>query len=284
MQPVSLGPVAPVDARQRRAKLRQQPQQTRLVGLRPRPCRQGGAFVPGLEPLGQTPPSDEGGERFVEGHVAGDPHLAVGELVEQQRRQIGFRPGDEGTEQRILEPSQGGVGRDRADVGLQPQPGQGLRPAPGVGLVEETPVGRAADHRVAPAVRLQGQRRRGEHVPHHGGAVQSHVGAIAAVGGQRQPAVRELEQRLAVGEPFVQAGRFRVVVTAWRQVLEHPFHRLPGLQHPPLPQRRVGVVGDGLTAGDGRQQHQGGEARPPTTARGGRMHVRMIGAGVEIGQ
>lgn len=109
----------------------------------------------GLQPGNQALAPDEGSERLVEGHVAGHPHHAVSEFVQQQLRQVRFRPLNERAEQRVGKPAKSGVGGHGAHEGFQAPGLQRRGPAQCHITVEIAPVRRAAHNGVTPAVRLQ---------------------------------------------------------------------------------------------------------------------------------
>jgi hypothetical protein len=270
-----LGQVAAIDAGQRPPGAFQQaqhapPHRARLL------LPQFACVVAGrLEPLRQPPSADKGGEGLVECHIPGHPDDSVRQLVKKQLRQIGFGPRDERTHQRVSEPTQGRIRRNRRHIGFKARPFElGGLPARGV-LVEIAPIRCAPDQRIAPAARPQRQRRCGEDVPGDRGTTEIDVGAIAIAHRQFELLLGKHQHTLRELEALVQQRRFRIVLATRFELCHHAAHRLPAAQHAQLTGGGLGVISEGLTAAVEEYEEQNperGESGPEKSEKS-RMHA-----------
>ena len=144
-----------IESRQASLGLHQQPGEPAPLRLPLPMCREFLGPPAVSKPLAGALPAHEAGEGFVQRHVIGHPKPSVRRLVDQQFSQFGLRPVDERAQQRIVEPAEGGVGRNPADVGLQALVVQALRGTEGGIAGEVAPVGGAAGDRMAPLTGLQ---------------------------------------------------------------------------------------------------------------------------------
>ena len=114
------------------------------------------------------------------------------QLVEDKPCQFGFGIVDESVEQWIVEPSQRRIGRDAADMNVVTIPAQGLGVGFGVVLGEIAAVTDTACHRKAPLLRLDGERRGGEHRPYRVRTLDIGVVAVGAIGRQAEVGAGEI--------------------------------------------------------------------------------------------
>ncbi len=191
----------------------------------------------------------EASEGLVQRHVIGHPEPLVGRLVDQQFGQRRLRPIDEGAEQRIVEPAERGVGGNSANKGFHALPGQALRgPAGGI-PGEVAAIGCAADERMAPLARRQGERRGGEDVPQDMAALKVGEASVAAPGVQAH--LRLSEPKHLPGQPQPRLERRRS-----RRVPQQRIDWLRCPQHAPMPAHRLGVVAEVSAAAERHRQKQ----------------------------
>ena len=176
----------------------------------------------GLEPAAHAFVLHHHGEGLVEGGVVLGVDQLVRELVEYQPRHLRLGVADECREQRVVEPAEGRVGEDAADVDVVALRTQLFGVALGVVLGEEAAIGDAAGEGEAFLVRLDRELRHREHVPHGITAAEIGIRGVARVVRQVQiprrefaDALRRLQARFQVcrrrrvGEPGVDRPRRR---------------------------------------------------------------------------
>jgi len=172
----------------------EKPAQPRMVS----PCRQ---------PAHQPFLLHQRREALVEGRIAGDVQLLVGQFMEEQPDHGVGRQGNHAAQERIAQVTQRRVGRGRADehiLACRSQPGgKGSRAS----RIEIAAIGRATGHREAPGAQIEGELRRGKHVPDRVLPPQVRVLPVAAVVGQGEPGMGKGERLLRQGEPGTQGGR-----------------------------------------------------------------------------
>ncbi|MNZ84023.1 hypothetical protein D3C78_1027680 [compost metagenome] len=203
-------------------------------------------------PLAQALLLDEARIGLVERGVARQVQALVGQLVEDQPGQPLVAPGQHAAQQRVVEPAEGGVGRHPGHLGVQPLDPQQRGGAAGALLVEVAAVGHAAGNREAVGQRLQGELGGGEQVPHHVGALEVGVQAVAAVVRQGQLAAGEVAGFLGALQALAQLGGLR-----W--IGEQLGDRLAGLQQLPLAAGQLRVVAE--TGAAAEEDEQGEQAQ-----------------------
>ena len=201
------------------------------------------------KPLACALLAHEAGEGLVQRHVIGHPEPSVRRLMDQQLGQRRLRPIDEGAEQRIVEPAERGIGGDPANEGFQVLPGQALRGTVGGNLGEVAAIGGAADERMAPLARRQGERRGGEDVPNHMAAPKVGEAPVAACGVQAHLRFSEPKHLPGPPQPGLERRRGRRIPQQRIDWLRCP-------QHPPMPAHGLGVVAKVCAAAQRGQEHR----------------------------
>ena len=176
-----------------------------------------------------------GGQGLIETGVVADIQPPVDQLMNQQLHQGRAGAVDHRRGERVREPPQGGVSNGAAHVGVLPLRvellGQGL----GVGAVEVTAVAQAPQQQVAPGARLQGIRRRGDHIPDHRIVAQMHIILVDVAGRQRQGLIGEREH--VTGQGQLAAHRRRRL-----RIGHHLRHRLARAHQVHVALHRLAVV------------------------------------------
>ena len=128
-----------------------------------------------LQPTAQSLLLDEGGETLIEGCIPWQIHEPVGKLVKQQCHQGMIGTVQHRAGERVVEPAECGIGIHTTTVDIEllalQRDGEFARAPFG----EVAAVGHATGNGIAPSLRASRELRRGEHIPHHEGAVQLYI-------------------------------------------------------------------------------------------------------------
>ncbi len=160
----------------------------------------------GGEPAADAFKGDGGGEGFVEIGVAIDKEALVAEFVEDDFGEVADGFVDEGVEEGIAEPAEGGVGFDAANVDVPAFgfPGGGV--GAGGGFGEVAAVAGAADDGEPPGLGLEGEGRRDVDVPDDEAAMEIDIFEVAVVDRELELAAGEVADLEDGGEFVAQGG------------------------------------------------------------------------------
>ena len=140
----------------------------------------------GQEPAAQALGRNRGGEGFVEVGVAGHKEALVGQFVENDFGEAGVGFVNEGVQNGVLEPAEGGVGFNAVHVNVPAFLGEVIGITAGGLFVEITAIAGAADDGEPPGLWLQGKGGSDGDVPDDEGAVEVGVLEIALPGGEME--------------------------------------------------------------------------------------------------
>ena len=152
------------------------------------------------EPLADAVVGDGGGEGFVEGGFAFAEELAVGEFVEDEFGEGEFVFVDEGVEERVAEPAEGGVGIDSADDDIVALSFEFVGFGLGVFFFEVAAIFECSDDGVGPLLGFEAEFGGGEDVPDDVVAFEVGVGWVGGAGFEVEFVFSEGEKLFAENE------------------------------------------------------------------------------------
>tara|TARA_A100001037_G_scaffold81572_1_gene73569 strand:- start:6616 stop:7323 length:708 start_codon:yes stop_codon:yes gene_type:complete len=200
----------------------------------------------------------KGRKRFVEGHIGAHPYLAVGQFVKKQFGKLRIRPVDERAEQRIGEPTQGGIGGNPANMSFQTAPTQARGVAFGPRATKVPSVRRAPYQWIAPGMRTYRQLRRREYVPERIGCIELHEAAVAPTHLQAELVGSKRQQLLGVGQALAQPLILRSLCLG--QAGQHNVDILSKQQDGKLTRNRLRIEAQRLASGQEQQQHRANQS------------------------